>query len=101
MSSQTEKLPSSVVGVPEDRGERERQRHFQNSRSLKKQWKAAALMTKDLPDPWEGLGFDEITEEVVTRHMYNPRSSKWKSDEVVVRIQSKVRNQSINIVIAS
>ena len=58
--------------------------------AARKQWKAAALMVRDLPDPWMELRFDEIQEETVTRHMYNPHSRKWKTDEVVVKIQSEV-----------
>ena len=58
----------------------------------KKQWRTAALMTKDLPDPWSGLGFEEIEEESVTRHMYNSRNGKWKTDKVIVKIQSKVQH---------
>ena len=60
-------------------------------RSVKKQWKFAALKTKELPDPWVGLGFDKIKEEVATRHMYNPRSGKWKTDKITIKMQSEVR----------
>lgn len=58
--------------------------------SAKKLWKAAALMTRGLRDPWAEIGFDEVEDESVTRHMYNPRNRKWKTDEVVVKMQSKV-----------
>jgi hypothetical protein len=34
--------------------------------------------------------FDDIPEERVTRYMYNPRSGKWKTDEIVVKMQSQV-----------
>ena len=73
-------------------------------------WRTAALKAKELPDPWEGyewhfikplgkleclLGvgryiFDDIPEERVMRYMYNPRSGKWKTDEIVVKMQSQV-----------
>ena len=33
---------------------------------------------------------DDIPEEVVTRYMYNPRSVKWKTDKVVVKMQAEV-----------
>lgn len=55
-----------------------------------KQWRAAVLMTRDIPDPWIGLGFDEIEEEWVTRHMYNPLKKCWKEDAIVVKVQSRV-----------
>jgi hypothetical protein len=61
-------------------------------RSVKKQWKFAARKTKELPDPWVGLEFDKLKEEVATRHMYNPRSGKWKTDRITVKMQSEVRN---------
>jgi hypothetical protein len=53
-------------------------------------WRTAALKAKELPDPWEGYHFDDIPEERVTRYMYNPRSGKWKTDEIVVKMQSQV-----------
>lgn len=59
-------------------------------RSVKKQWLFAAQKTKDLADPWVGLGFDKIEEEVATRHMYNPRNGKWKTDEIIIKMQSEV-----------
>lgn len=59
-------------------------------RNTKKQWMFAAQKAKGLRDPWEGLGMESLSEEVVTRHMYNPRTKKWKVDEVVVKIQSEV-----------
>ena len=62
-------------------------------RTVKKQWKFAALKTKELPDPWVGLGFDKIKEEVATRHMYNPRNGKWKTDKITVKMQSEVRTR--------
>ena len=58
---------------------------------MKRQWKFAALKTKELPDPWVGLGFDKIKEEVAARHMYNPRSGKWKTDKITIKMQSEVR----------
>ena len=64
-------------------------------RSVKKQWKFAALKTKELPDPWVGLGFDKIKEEVATRHMYNPRSGKWKTDKITIKMQSEVRKARV------
>ena len=39
--------------------------------------------------------FDDIQEEAVTRYMYNPRPVKWKTDEIVVKIESKVRARII------
>ena len=60
-------------------------------RNTKKQWKFAAQKTKKLLDPWRGLGMDGLPEEKVTRHMYNPKNKKWKMDEIVVKIQEKVR----------
>ena len=59
-------------------------------RTVKKQWMFAARKTKELPDPWVGLGFDKIGEEVATRHMYNPRSGKWKTDKITIKMQSEV-----------
>ncbi len=56
----------------------------------RKQWKSAALRTRDLPDPWSSLGFEETKEESVTRHMYNSRNGRWKTDTIVVKIQPKV-----------
>jgi elongation factor 2 kinase len=53
-------------------------------------WRTAALKAKELPDPWEGYHFDDIPEERVTRYMYNPRSGKWKTDEIVVKMQSQL-----------
>lgn len=53
-------------------------------------WKAAALRTRDLTDPWKELGFDQIEEESVVRHMYSPHTGKWKTDKVVIKIQSEV-----------
>ena len=67
-----------------------RQRHDSRS-NAKKQWKAAALRARGLRDPWGELGFNLIDEEKVTRHMYNPKNGKWKTDEIVVKIESKVR----------
>ena len=66
-----------------------RQRHDSRS-NAKKQWKAAAMMAKGLRDPWAKVGFDDFEEESVTRHMYNPQKCKWKTDEIVVKIESKV-----------
>ncbi len=66
-----------------------RQRHDSKS-NAKKQWKAAAMMTRKLRDPWADVGFDDFEEERVTRHMYNPRKCKWKTDEIVVKTESKV-----------
>lgn len=66
--------------------------HHNRRSNVKKQWKAAALMTRRLRDPWGNIGFDELLEERVTRHMYNPRKCKWKTDEIVVKIESKVIN---------
>ena len=60
---------------------------------MKKQWKFAALKTKELPDPWVGFGFDKIKEEIATRHMYNPRSGKWKTDKITIKMQSEVRQE--------
>ena len=57
----------------------------------KKNWKSAALLTRDLPDPWVDLRFEDIQEEAVTRHMYSPKYRKWRTDEIVVKMQSKVR----------
>ena len=62
-------------------------------RTVKKQWKFAARKTKELPDPWVGLGFDKIGEEVATRHMYNPRSGKWKTDKITIKMQSEVSGE--------
>ena len=56
----------------------------------KKQWKTAAVLARDLPDPWAELGFERIAQETVTRHMYNPRSGRWKTDQVVIKVQSEV-----------
>ena len=66
-----------------------RQRHDSRS-NAKKQWKAAAVMTRGLRDPWAEIGFDGFEEERVTRHMYNPRKCKWTTDEVVVKMEAKV-----------
>ena len=60
-------------------------------RNTKRQWKFAAQKTKKLLDPWRGLGMESLPEEKVTRHMYNPKNKKWKTDEIVVKIQEKVR----------
>lgn len=57
--------------------------------NAKKLWKAAAVLARDLPDPWAGLGFEDLQEETVTRHMYNPRNGRWKTDTVIVKIQSE------------
>ena len=38
---------------------------------------------------------DDIPEETVTRYMYNPRSGKWKTDEIVVKMQSQVHVGSL------
>lgn len=62
----------------------------QPRQTTKKQWRAAALRARGLTDPWAKLGFDDVKEETVTRHMYNPRNGKWKTDQVVVKIQSEV-----------
>ena len=61
-----------------------------NSHHHVAKWKAAALRTRDLTDPWQELGFDQIEEESVIRHMYNPRTGKWRTDKVVIKIQSEV-----------
>ena len=65
-----------------------------------KQWKAAALRARGLTDPWAKLGFDNVKEESVTRHMYNPRNGKWKMDEVVVKVQSEVLTHTLPCVSA-
>lgn len=65
-------------------------------RGAKKYWKSAVLRAKELTDPWVELGFEDIQEETVTRHMYNPKNRKWRTDEIVIKIQSKV---SVAIVI--
>ena len=68
----------------------QKKKKFFGGRNTKKQWMFAAQKAKSLRDPWGGLGMESLAEEVVTRHMYNPRSKKWKVDEIVVKIQSEV-----------
>ncbi len=58
---------------------------------IKKNWKSAVLRAKEMTDPWRDLGFEDIPEETVVRHMYSPRHRKWRTDEIVVKIQPKVR----------
>ena len=59
-------------------------------RNTKKQWMFAVKKTRALVDPWGEMGIDCLPEQVVTRHMYNPRTRKWKSDEIVVKMQTEV-----------
>ena len=59
-------------------------------RAVKKTWKVAALKTRALPDPWAGFQLDAIPEERAIRHMYDPRTGRWRQDEVVVKMQSEV-----------
>lgn len=66
--------------------------------NAKKLWKAAAVLARDLPDPWAGLGFEDLQEETVTRHMYNPRNGRWKTDTVIVKIQSEVMVVQMRVV---
>jgi len=63
----------------------------------KKNWKSAVLRTRDLPDPWVDLGFENIKEETVTRHMYSPKYRKWRTDEIVVKVETKVWKQYLRI----
>eukprot|EP00731_Ephydatia_muelleri_P038018 Em0630g4a len=58
-------------------------------RAVKKTWKVAALKTRALPDPWAGFQLDAIPEERAIRHMYDPRTGRWRQDEVVVKMQSE------------
>ena len=59
-------------------------------KSAKKHWRLAVLKVRKLRDPFKEFGFDQIKEETVTRHMYNPRTGRWKSDEIVIKMQSEV-----------
>ena len=59
-------------------------------RAVKKTWKVAALKTRALPDPWAGFQLEVIPEERAIRHMYDPRTGRWRQDEVVVKMQSEV-----------
>lgn len=69
----------------EGAGDKKGRRHH-----AKKQWKAAVMKIRHLLDPWEEFGFEEIKEETVIRHMYNPKNRTWKNDKIVVKIQPKV-----------
>ena len=69
-----------------------------HGRNTKKQWAFAVKKTRELVDPWRDMGIDSLPEEVVTRHMYNPRTRKWKTDEIIVKMQVQVRS-SLNVLI--
>lgn len=86
-------MSSAGVEVPEVPSGGQRKDHTNHKvTKSKRQWKTAALMARDLPDPWAELGFGELEEESVTRHMYNPRNGKWKTDDIVVKVQPEVRS---------
>ncbi len=56
----------------------------------KQQWKAAVKKTRDLKDPWENLGFENLPEISVKRHVYNSRSKQWWEDDMVIKMEQKV-----------
>ena len=46
-----------------------------------------------LPSSSPSYRLEFIPEEEVTRYMYNPRSGKWKTDQVVVKMNSEVTRE--------
>lgn len=88
LSSEDTKPPllrvNSFTFVPKKRNK------FMTDRNTKKKWVFAAQKTKNIKDPWETLGIENLLEESVTRHMYNPKNKKWKVDEVVVKVETEV-----------
>ena len=59
----------------------------------KKHWEEAVKKVKSLEDPWEEFDFESLSEREAIRHVYNPRTKSWWEDEVLIKIQEKVRNQ--------
>ncbi len=68
-----------------------------HGRNTKKQWMFAVKKTRELIDPWAEMRIDSLPEQAVTRHMYNPRTRKWKSDEIIVKMQTKVSG-ALNVI---
>lgn len=59
----------------------------------KKHWEEAVKKVKSLEDPWEEFDFESLSEREAIRHVYNPRTKSWWEDEVLIKIQEKVKNQ--------
>jgi hypothetical protein len=55
----------------------------------KDRWKNAAAKIKLIKDPWDKFEIDKYPVENVVRHRYNPLKKSWKSDDCVVRMESK------------
>ena len=60
--------------------------------AAKNNWKLAFKKAKAHKDPWKDLDFDSISECRATRQVYDPRSRSWWRDEIVTKIQDKVRS---------
>ncbi len=60
--------------------------------TVKKHWKIAAKKTRDLKDPWEDLGFENLAEMMVSRHVYNPTTKEWWKDDIMIKMEGKVSN---------
>lgn len=92
MSSELERDATTQPPAPSDEQSENKGMAGRHRYSLhgKRQWKAAVRMARGLQDPWVELGFEDIEEESVIRHMYNPRTRNWKNDRIIVKIQPKV-----------
>jgi len=74
------------LSTPEVHSPKTKENHMKN------QWIFAVQKVKCLVDPWADLNMESLPEELVTRHMYNPRTRKWRNDEIVIKVQSTVSN---------
>ena len=63
----------------------------QSTSTAKHNWKLALKKAKEHEDPWKDLDFDSVPECRATRQVYDPRSRSWWRDEIVTKIQEKVR----------
>ena len=56
-----------------------------------KLWMNAINKAKSVEDPWAGFHIDSFETEVCTRHRYNALKKTWTSDDVLVKMELKVR----------
>ena len=59
------------------------------SPTLREAMASAAAKLKLIKDPWDKFEIDKYPVENVVRHRYNPLKKSWKSDDCVVRMESK------------
>ena len=65
----------------------------QSPGSHRMRWISAIRKAKAAQDPWASFHINSMETEVCTRHQYNALKKTWKSDEVLVKMETKVRVQ--------